>query len=558
MRAIGTIELMTTTVTTAWNRADHLQRLKSHGRFDTLVIGGGIIGAGAALDLSIRGVDVGLVEQSDFAQGTSSRSTKLFHGGIRYLPHFEFNLVSEGLREQKILHHIADFLYDPLEFVIPIYEQYGLADAPKWASKGWIAPVALRAGLTLYDVLGGFGRPGDRHRGVDVETLLEMMPDLKTEGLKSGVVYSDAQTDDSRLVVTLLKTAVRRYGATAAGGIKVSMVHPHDGWFSVDAEDVSTGEAFTLEATTVIAATGAFQLPGIDGPAKPMRLVASKGTHLMVAEKDLPLGGRALVLPTTDDGRVLFIVPWLGHAMIGTTDTEYTDDPTHPTASDEDNEYLIRHVQRYLDVPDFEPISSFAGLRALADPEGESTAKASRGHVVGEPVPGLVQVAGGKLTTYRKIAAEAADVVSERLDVGVKSSTDEVALVGANGSIPALERRMREAGASGSVIGPSINRYGTEVMTLANLMEEDPDLAKPLGDGRTSRADVVYAVRFEAASRISDITLRRTHLAWFTRDHARDDVPEIASIMQRELGWNDEERARQLASHESELTAEAL
>ena len=549
---------MTTTVTTAWNREQQVDRLKTHGRFDTLVIGGGIIGAGATLDLSVRGVDVGLVEQSDFAQGTSSRSTKLFHGGIRYLPHFEFHLVSEGLREQKILNRIADFLYDPLEFVIPIYEQYGLADAPRWASKGWIAPIALRAGLTLYDALGGFGRPGDRHRGVDVETLLEMMPDLKSEGLKSGVVYSDAQTDDSRLVVTLLKTAVRRYGATAAGGIKVSMVHPRDGWFSIDVEDVATGESFSLEATTVIAATGAFQLPGIEGPAKPMKLVASKGTHLMVAQDDLPLGGRALVLPTTDDGRVLFIVPWLGHSMIGTTDTEYTEDPTHPTASDEDNDYLIRHVRRYLDVPAFEPISSFAGLRALADPAGESTAKASRGHVVGEPVPGLVQVAGGKLTTYRKIAAEAADVVADRLDVGVKSSTDEVTLVGANGSVPALRRRMREVGAAESVIDPSITRYGTEVMTLARLMEEDPELATPMGDGRTSRADVVYAVRYEAASRISDVTLRRTHLAWFTKDHARNDAAEIGSIMQRELGWSDEELASQLAAHETELVAEAL
>lgn len=549
---------MDTTVTTAWTRSDHIQRLKSHGRFDTLIIGGGIIGAGAALDLSVRGVDVALVEQSDFAQGTSSRSTKLFHGGIRYLPHFEFHLVSEGLREQKILNHIADFLYDPLEFVIPIYEQWGLADAPTWASKGWIAPIALRAGLTLYDVLGGFGRPGDRHRGVDVATLTEMMPALRTEGLKSGVVYSDAQTDDARLVITLLKTAVRRYGAIAAGGVRVVMVHAHDGWFSLEVEDTTTGDAFTLEATTVIAATGAFQLPGIEGPAKPMKLVASKGIHLMVARDDLPLGGRALVLPTTDDGRVLFIVPWLDHSMIGTTDTEYTADPTHPTASDEDTEYLIRHVRRYLDVPDFEPISSFAGLRALADPEGESTAKASRGHVVGEAVPGLVQVAGGKLTTYRKIAAEAADVVARHLDIGVKSSTDEVTLVGANGSVPSLERRLRAVGASESVIGPSISRYGTEVMILANLMEEDPDLAKPFGDGRTSRADVVYAIRHEAARRISDITLRRTHLAWFTRDHARADAPEIASIMQRELDWSGEELADQLAAHERELTAEAL
>lgn len=546
------------TVETAWSRSDHLQRLRTHGRFDTLVIGGGVVGAGAALDLSVRGVDVGLVEQSDFAQGTSSRSTKLFHGGIRYLPHFEFHLVSEGLREQKILHRIADFLYDPLEFVIPIYEQYGLADAPKWASKGWIAPITLRAGLTLYDVLGGFGRPGDRHRGVDPDTLLEMMPDLRTDGLKSGVVYSDAQTDDARLVVTLLKTAVRRYGATAAGGIKVERIHPRDGWFEVDVTDVTTGEGFRIEATTVLAATGAFELPGIDGPARPMELVKSKGTHLLVRSEDLPLGGRALVLPTTDDGRVLFIVPWLGHSMIGTTDTEYTEDPTHPTASDEDDAYLIRHVRRYVDVPDFQPVSSFAGLRALADPKGESTAKASRGHVVGQPVPGLIQVAGGKLTTYRKIAAEASDVVAEHLGVDVSSTTDEVSLVGADGAVPSLRATLRDAGLADSAIDPTIRRYGTEAMTIARLIGEDPDLATPMGDGRTSHADVVYAARYEAADRISDVTLRRTHLAWFTRDHARDDAPAIADLLQRELGWSDEERSRQLEAHDAELRAEKL
>lgn len=547
-----------TTVETAWNRTEHVGRLRAHGRFDTLIIGGGVIGAGAALDLAVRGVDVGLVEQSDFAQGTSSRSTKLFHGGIRYLPHFEFHLVSEGLREQKILHRIADFLYDPLEFVIPIYEQYGLADAPKWASKGWIAPIALRAGLTLYDVLGGFGRPGDRHRGVDAETLLTMMPELKTEGLKSGVVYSDAQTDDARLVITLLKTAVRRHGATAAGGIKVEQIHPHDGWFSIDVLDTAIGEAFEIEARTVLAATGAFSLPGIEGPAEPMKLVMSKGTHLVVRSEDLPLGGRALVLPTTDDGRVLFIVPWLGHSMIGTTDTKYTDDPMHPTASNEDTDYLIRHVRRYMDLPAFEPVSSFAGLRALANTGDESTARASREHVVGEPIPGLVQVAGGKLTTYRKIAAEASDAVARSLGVEAESETAEVQLVGADGYVPGLQRRLRESGLAESAIDPTIRRYGAEAATIARLIDEDPRLSAAMGDGRTSHADVVYAARYEAASRISDITLRRTHLAWFTRDHARDDAPAIAGILARELGWTAEEQQHQIEAHDRELQAEGL
>lgn len=547
-----------TTVETAWNRTEHVDRLRSHGRFDTLIVGGGVIGAGAALDLAVRGVDVGLVEQSDFAQGTSSRSTKLFHGGIRYLPHFEFHLVSEGLREQKILNRIADFLYDPLEFVIPIYEQYGLADAPRWASKGWIAPIALRAGLTLYDVLGGFGRPGDRHRGVDAETLLTMIPELKTSGLKSGVVYSDAQTDDARLVITLAKTAVRRHGATAAGGIKVERIHPHDGWFSIDVLDTTTGEAFQIEARTVLAATGAFSLPGIEGPAEPMKLVMSKGIHLVVRAEDLPLGGRALVLPTTDDGRVLFIVPWLGHSMIGTTDTKYTDDPMHPTASEEDNAYLIRHVRRYLDLPEFEPVSTFAGLRALADTGDGSTSKASREHVVGEPVPGLVQVAGGKLTTYRKIAAEASDAVARHLGVEANSTTAEVSLVGADGYLPALRRRLSQSGLAESAIDPTIRRYGAEAATIARMIDDDPRLSAVMGDGRTSLADVVYAVRHEAASRISDVTLRRTHLAWFTRDHGREDAPTIAGILAQELDWTDEERHRQIEAHERELQAEGL
>ena len=549
---------MTSTVTTSWERASHVDRLRSHGRFDSLIVGGGIIGAGAALDLASRGADVGLVDQSDFAQGTSSRSTKLFHGGIRYLPHFEFHLVSEGLREQKVLNRIADFLYEPLEFVIPVYEQYGLADAPRWASRGWVAPIALRAGLTLYDVLGGFGRPGDRHRGIDTAALTEMMPDLRTDGLKGGVVYSDAQTDDARLVITLLKTAVRQYGATAASGVKVTMIHPHDGFFTVDVEDVQTGERFTIEATTVLAATGAFAPPGIEGPAKPIELVVSKGSHLMVDSAALPLHGRALVLPTTDDGRVLYIIPWLGHSMIGTTDTSYTDDPTHPTASDEDSAYLIRHVRRYLDIPDFTPISSFAGLRALADPGAESTAKASREHVVGQPVPGLVQVAGGKLTTYRKIAAEASDMVAGGIGLDVKSTTDEIKLVGADGAVPSLQRRLREVGLSESAIGPTIRRYGTEALAIARLIEERPDLATSMNDGRTSWADVVYAARFEAASRISDITLRRTHLAWFTTSHSRDDAKQIGELLQAELGWGDQELADQIAAHEAELVAESL
>jgi glycine/D-amino acid oxidase-like deaminating enzyme len=277
-----------------WTRADSVSRLD--GDFDVLVVGGGITGSGAALDLAGRGLSVALVEQADFAQGTSSRSTKLFHGGIRYLPQFHFNLVSEGLREQKVLARIADFLYEPLEFVLPLYEQYAFADAPAWAAKGWKAPLALRAGLTLYDILGGVGRPGDHHRRVDADELQRLMPSVRPEGLKGGFVYSDAQTDDARLVVTVLKTAVRRYGAVAAGRMRVDTIEPLSTGFRAGVTDLESGEQVSVKARSVLAATGAFTPPGLTTGAPTIKRVMSKGTHLLVGADQLGLDGRALVL----------------------------------------------------------------------------------------------------------------------------------------------------------------------------------------------------------------------------------------------------------------------
>jgi glycerol-3-phosphate dehydrogenase len=539
-----------------WTRSDHVTRLNRS--FDVLMVGGGVTGAGAALDLSARGLEVAVVDRSDFAQGTSSRSTKLFHGGIRYLPQLQFSLVSEGLREQKVLARVADFLYHPLEFVIPLYRQFGLADAPSWASRGWKAPLALRAGLVAYDLLGGIGRPGSRHSAISAERLLAELPTLRPEGLKGGFVYSDAQTDDARLVVSLVKTAVVRYGAVAASRVEVELVEPLDPGFRVRLHDRQTGERFATTAKAVLAATGAFDPPGLSTGQSNLRVVRSKGSHLIVNREVTNLGERALVLPETDDGRVLFIVPWLGHSMIGTTDTDYTTEPTHPTASPEDNEYLIRHVRRYLDVADFQPISAFAGLRALKDTGSRSTARASREHVIEQPVPGYIQVAGGKLTTYRRIAAEASDAVARALGVGVRSSTDSLPLVGAGADRSRLEARLRAAGAHPDVVGPTIDRNGGDVDRIAELMEADGSLATPLGDRRSSLADVVHAVRNEGAARISDITLRRTHLAWFTNDHGRSDSGRIADVMAAELGWSGQERESALADHEQELAAEAL
>lgn len=515
-----------------------------------VVVGGGITGVGAALDLATRGFEVALVEQADFAQGTSSRSTKLLHGGIRYLAHFDFGLVSESLREQKVLARIADFLYRPLEFVIPIYRQFGLADAPAWAARGWRAPLALRAGLTLYDALGGWGRPGARHRRVPVDRLTEWIPMIRRQGLVGGFAYSDAQTDDARLVITVAKTAVRRYGVTAVGRVRVDRLSQSGPGFAVALEDAESGDRFEVQTRAVLAATGAFPPP--EGPCESLRLVRSKGAHLVVTRKQLDTGERALVLPETDDGRVLFVIPWLGHSLIGTTDTYFSEDPTHPQVTDEDAEYLLSHVGRYLDADGLAPIASFAGIRALADTGQVDTGAITREHLIDQPIPGYVRVAGGKLTTYRRIAAQASDLVAKTLGGSGRSVTDEIPLVGAGGAVVALAERLAAVG----VDAPLMARYGTETEQIARLVEEDSGGAVPLGDGVV--AEVVYAVRYEAATRIADFTLRRNHLAWFTPDHGRAAAPTIAGVMAAELGWDAARIETALAEHEQELRAEGL
>jgi glycerol-3-phosphate dehydrogenase len=544
-------------VTAGWSRAEHRRRLDEP--FDVAVIGGGITGAGAALDLAARGLDVVILERSDFAQGTSSRSTKLIHGGIRYLPQFHLGMVSEGLREQKVLARVADFLFHPLEFVIPLYAQHGIAGAPSWAARGRMAPLALRAGLVAYDVLGGPRRPGRRHRTISAEQLLADLPTLRPRGLERGFVYSDAQTDDARLVISVLKTAVVRYGATAVNLVEVSSLRRTDQGFALEVDDRQSGERIRLRARAVLSAAGAFDPPPLSADrTSGLRMVRSKGVHLVADRSDLGLGDAAVVLPETDDGRVLYILPWLDHALIGTTDTPFGMDPTHPTASPEDVDYLLRHVRRYLDVGDVTPVSTFAGLRALKDDGTGVTAATSREHVIEEPAPGYVAVAGGKLTTYRRIAKEAADAVMRALGERVGSSTDSIPLVGTGADRTRLRRVLSVAGAHPGVIEPTIGRNGSDAERIAKLMTADPALTTPLGDGRSSLADVVHAVRNEGAVRIADVTLRRTHLAWFTSDHARTDAIRIAEVMGGELGWSVAERQRRLDEHERELVAEGL
>jgi glycerol-3-phosphate dehydrogenase len=516
-----------------WTHRDHARRLAEVGKVDVMVIGGGVIGSGVALDLQTRGLDVALVEQSDFGAGTSSRSTKLFHGGIRYLPQFRFHLVSEGLREQRVLARVADYLFEPLEFVVPVYDQFGLADAPEWAATGRRASFILGAGLTLYDLLGGVGRPGERNRRLSKQAVLEAAPRLRSQGLRGGFAYSDAQTDDARLVIALARTAAD-HGAIAVSRSRATSVRAVGDGFQV-----TVGER-TVGARAVVAATGAFPPP--DSSSSPMLL--SKGAHVIVAMDQVGLGARAIVLPKTDDGRVLFIIPWAGHALIGTTDTAYSGSLFHPIVDGEDVKYLLEHVTRYLDVGPITAISSFAGLRSLADTAAETTASASREHLIREPEPGYFQIAGGKLTTYRRIAADVAKRVSRRLSHKAKGRTKHLPLAGAGGGRRPDDRLHA--------------RYGTRATEVRGVLSQTTEGHRLLSDDRTYLGEARYAVEHEAAVSLADFTMRRTRLALLSAGHSRRDAEAIAKVMAEGLDWSDTELVRQIELHEEELTAEGL
>ncbi|MGH8924106.1 MAG: glycerol-3-phosphate dehydrogenase/oxidase [Acidimicrobiia bacterium] len=526
----------------SWTRAEHYRRLAAAKSFDVVVIGGGVIGCGVALDLATRGFQVGLVEQADWASGTSGRSTKLFHGGIRYLPHFRFQLVAEGLREQRVLARIADYLFETLEFVVPVYDQHGLADAPAWAARGRRASIALGTGLAIYDLLGGFNRPGERHRRLRLLEVRQAAPLLRTEGLRGAFAYSDAQTDDARLVIALARTAVR-HGCTAVSRTQAQRVEAVAGGFLVDVDDVLSGEVHRVRARAVVAATGAFRPPPLDAQPQP-QFILSKGVHVILPSQAVGLHRRAIVLPKTDDGRVLFLIPWAGHALVGTTDTAYQDSPARPVATPDDIQYLLEHVRRYLDVNSLSPISTFAGLRALADEDADSTADASREHVITEKQPGYLMVAGGKLTTYRRIAAEVANSVARHLGSKSKSRTKNVLLVGAGRREIPSEQLSR--------------RYGTEGQSVGKILEEVPNGNAVLGDGTTRLGEAGHTVRNESATTIGDFALRRTRLSLLSADHGRGDAKAIASVLGAELGWSASETDRQLAAFGEELEAEGL
>ncbi|MCL6640771.1 MAG: glycerol-3-phosphate dehydrogenase/oxidase, partial [Candidatus Rokubacteria bacterium] len=383
---------------------------------DVLVIGGGITGAGVALDAATRGYRVGLVERADFASGTSSRSTKLVHGGVRYLPQGHLGLVREGLRERTRLLRLAPLLVRPQSFVVPLY-----ADTRRPLGVRLpgvvrpLAPLGIRAGLCAYDLFAG--RPDLRHRALSRTALEERVPDLRTDGLRAALVYYDARADDVRLTHAVL-AAARAHGAVTANYAAVTgLVRTGTAVSGAVVEDRLRGGTLTVPARFVVNATGIWgdAVAALDA-SPPFRIRHSKGTHLVLRD-GVVRTETAIVIPETDDGRLAFIVPWAGRPLLGTTDEPYDGDLSEPRATPGDVRYLLEHANRYLRRPleAADVTAAWSGIRPLVAAAAEgATAGLARDHLVSVSAGGLISVVGGKLTSYRKMAEDAVDAVVRR------------------------------------------------------------------------------------------------------------------------------------------------
>ena len=523
-------------------RADALQHLGA-GELDVLVVGGGIVGVGAALDAVTRGLKVGLVEQRDLASGTSSRSSKLVHGGLRYLEMFDFALVKEALEERGLLlTRLAPHLVRPVPFLYPL-------------EHAWERPY-VGAGIALYDgmaMTGKYDMGVPKHKHVFRKQLARMAPDIRTDNLHGAIRYYDCQVDDARLVMTIARTAANN-GAHVATRTKVTgFLRDGERVVGVTARDLEGQRDLEIRAKVVINAAGVWtdEVQDLIGGQAQLDVDASKGIHLVVP-KDRIRSECGFITKT--EKSVLFVIPWDQFWIIGTTDTAWDFDLAHPAASKTDIDYLLGHVNRLLKDPldHRDVIGVWAGLRPLLKPmrkEGEmgETTKLSREHTVANPVPGLVLVAGGKLTTYRVMAKRRGRPRAETFagDSGSTpaSITDRVPLMGAWGFEARTNQRVAMSRSSGldiGVVDHLLGRYGGLVDEVLALIDRRPDLGEPLeGAEHYLRAEVLYAVTHEGARHLDDVLARRTRVSIETFDRGITAARPAAELMAEALGWDD-------------------
>ena len=544
-------------------REEALTKMGDEG-VDILIVGGGITGAGVAVDAVARGYKVGLVDKGDFASGTSSKSTKLVHGGIRYLPQFDFALVREALTERGLLTRNAPFLVQPLAFVLPIYK-----DAKRPLGTPIVPPFGIgmgyliRAGLVMYDVLAGRLGVG-LHKHITLESAERAIPCLKTEGLKNVFIYYDAQTDDTRLTNAVIRTAADR-GALIASYSEVTGFDQENGKITrAHVRDTLSGREVTVNAGTVVNAAGVFagrveMLAGSEAESQ-VHIKPAKGIHLTMPRSALNMKGRtAVVLPETEDGRLLFIVPWGPRVTVGTTDTPGGDIDA-PRAEKDEIEYLLRHVNRYMkcNVTEADVISAWAGYRPLVSsrkPDAASS-RLSRSHVVVDGPGGMVTIVGGKLTTYRRMAQDTLDHIAHRTGKPIDHVTEHLPLEGAEGWKESAERLKEAAPRFG--LKPDtlrrLNTYGSSADTILDLLKSDGSLsARVVPDLPYIMAEVVFACRYEMAMELDDVLERRLHVNFEDWQRGYGAAPAVAAVMARELGWDSAETERQVDAYRKRL-----
>jgi glycerol-3-phosphate dehydrogenase len=533
---------------------------------DVLVIGGGVTGAGAALDAASRGLSVGLLEARDWASGTSSRSSKLIHGGLRYLEQLAFPLVHEALSERaRLVQTIAPHLVTPLPFLLPLTK-------PVWQR------AYFGAGVALYDLLGAAmkaGRGVPAHRHLSRRKTLAAFPGLRSDVVRGAIRYWDAQVDDARHTLAVVRTAAG-YGARVLSSARVvGLLRDGDGPSSpvvgVRVADLTDGSSFTVRARSVVAATGVWsddigEMLGISAPSLKVR--ASKGVHLVVPRAAIDgadvegAGGTRSGLILRTPTSVLFVIPWGEHWILGTTDTPWRLDRDHPAASSADIAYLLDQVNRVLTRPVLPEsiLGVYAGLRPLLAGESDETSRLSREHAVVTPVPGLVLVAGGKYTTYRVMAEDAVDAAVAAFPAVPESRTAHLPLVGAHRWADVRDSAADLAAGNGlpeGTVARLLRRHGDRVGDVLDLARADPALARPL-DGAPGylAAEVVHAVRAEGALHLDDVLTRRTRISIQTAHRGVDSAPQVAALMGRELGWNEERTVREVEHYAARVDAE--
>lgn len=522
---------------TTFDRAQAIARLETEA-FDVLVVGGGITGVGVALDAASRGLRTALVERDDFSSGTSSKSSKLAHGGLRYLQQKEFGLVYEALYERTIMLRNAPHLVRELPFLIPVLTRDGLMN-PKIAR-------ALGSALWLYDLTGGV-RSGKIHRRISKDRALEHMPTLREANLASAYIYYDAQVDDSRLTLTVARTAAAHGAAVANHTAVVDLLKDAAGTVrgaTVEAD----GRQFDVRARAVVNAAGVWSdsVRAMDEGADPRSIRPAKGIHITVPWEKVR-NDIATIVPVPKDRRSIFVVPWGDFTYIGTTDTDYDGDSDDPQCTPEDVQYCLDAMNLAMSEPltHADVTGVWAGLRPLiaGGSVGDKTKDLSRKHGVSTSAGGVTTITGGKLTTYRRMAADTVDAVAERLDVRAKSRTKKLRLLGAEGSQPADEHLR--------------GRYGSLGADVLSLAHSDPALAEPLIPGLPYlRAEAIYAIREEMAGTLADVLERRTRARIIARDASLAAAPAVADLMARELGWDDARTRSEVAAYTASIAHE--